>query len=44
MFVKFITGVEPIEKFDEYIEKLKKMNVDRYIEIQQSAYDRYLQR
>lgn len=44
MFVKFITGVEPMENFDKYIENLKKMNVDRYIQMQQNAYERYLSR
>lgn len=41
MMVKFIVGEEPIENFDKYIETLKGMNVDRAIEIQQAALDRF---
>ena len=41
MMVKFIVGEEPIENFDKYIETLKGMNIDRAIEIQQAALDRF---
>lgn len=44
MFVKFITGVEPIEYFDTYISELQNMGLERYIQIEQEAYDRYLTR
>ncbi|MBP3359250.1 MAG: extracellular solute-binding protein [Clostridia bacterium] len=44
MFLKFIMGVEPIDNFDEYVAQLKQRGIDRLIEINQSAYDRYLQR
>lgn len=40
-FFKMVLGAEPIENFDKYMEKLKKMNIDRAIEIQQNALDRY---
>lgn len=42
MLYKFITGTEPMSKYDEYIKVLKSMKVDRMIEIQQNVYNRYL--
>lgn len=44
MFMKFIMGVEPIENFDKYVAQLKKLGIDKYIQIQQAAYDRYQKR
>lgn len=41
MILKFIMGVEPIDKFDEYVEQVKKMKIDRAIELRQAALDRY---
>jgi len=42
MVFKFIMGVEPIEKFDEYIQHCKELGVDEAIQIYQTAYDRYM--
>ncbi len=44
MLFKFITGQEPIENLNQYFEQLKSMNIERAIEIQQAAYDRYKNR
>ncbi len=44
MHVKFFTGVEPIEKFDEYVERIKKLGLDEILEIQNAAYKRYKNR
>ncbi len=44
MFLKFIMGVEPIENYDKFVAQLKDLKIDRYIEIQQAAYDRYMKR
>ena len=44
MRFKFITGQEPIENLDQYFEQLKSMNIERAIEIQQAAYERYKER
>lgn len=41
MILKFITGKEPIEKFDEYVEQIKKMGIDEMINIYQNALERY---
>ncbi|CAG7644392.1 extracellular solute-binding protein [Paenibacillus allorhizosphaerae] len=44
MFVKFVMGKEPIEKFDEYAKRIKEMGSDKVTKIYQDAYDRYNKR
>lgn len=44
MMAKFIMGVEDIEKFDEFKAQLQARGVDKYIEYQQQAYDRFMAR
>ena len=44
MTLKFITGIEPIENFDTYLEQLKTLGLDEARQIQQTALDRYKQR
>jgi putative aldouronate transport system substrate-binding protein len=41
MTLKFIMGQEPLDKFDDFVETIKGMNIDRAIEIKQAALDRY---
>lgn len=41
MFIKFVTGEEPLSNFDTYVETLKKKNIDEIIQIYQNALDRY---
>ncbi len=41
MFLKFIMGTEPLDNFDQYVEQMKKMKVERTIELKQAAVDRY---
>lgn len=41
MTLKFIMGQEPLDKFDEFVQTIKSMNIDRAIEIKQAALDRY---
>lgn len=41
MEAKFITGVEPLSNWDEYVQTVKEMNVDKLIQINQDAYDRW---
>lgn len=38
---KFITGKEPLEGFDEYVNKIKNMGIEDVVKAKQSAYDRY---
>lgn len=44
MFSKFVMGVEPLENFDKFVAEMKKMNIERAIEIRQNCYDRYKER
>lgn len=39
--IAFITGVEPIENFDQFTEDVKSMDIERAIEIQQAGVERY---
>src|SRR5699024_6034196 len=39
MEAKFITGVEPLSNWDDYVETIEGMNVERYVEIYQEAFD-----
>ena len=42
--INFIIGGEPLSNFDQYVSQIKSMNIDRAIEIQQAALDRYVNR
>lgn len=44
MTLQFILGSESLDGFDQYINNLQKMNVERMIEIYQIAYDRFISR
>lgn len=41
MEAKFITGVEPLSNWDNYVDTIEKMNIERYVEIYQNAYNRW---
>lgn len=41
MIAKFILGVEPLEKFDEYVKQCKDLGIDEVLEIYNDAYIRY---
>ncbi|TVX99182.1 extracellular solute-binding protein [Cohnella terricola] len=41
MTLKIILGTESVDKFDNYVEKMKSLKLDRAIEIQKAALDRY---
>ena len=44
MNMKFITGVEPLSNFESFRAELKKLGIERAIELTQNAYDRYMSR
>ena len=44
MLNKFIMGQEPLDKYDDFVSTLRKMNIEKAIKIQQSALDRYNKR
>ena len=37
-------GLRDLNEFDSYVESLKGLNIDRALEIEQAAYERYLAR
>jgi putative aldouronate transport system substrate-binding protein len=41
MTLKIILGSEPVAEFESYVAKMKSLHLDRAIEIQQAALDRY---
>ena len=41
MTTKFIMGEESLDKFEEFVEQVNKMNIDEALQIQQAALDRY---
>ena len=41
MEAKFITGVEPLSNWDDYVKTIESMNVKDYVKIYQDAYDRW---
>lgn len=41
--VAFITGQKPLSEWDAYVKTIQDMGIDRYVEILQTAYDRYLE-
>jgi putative aldouronate transport system substrate-binding protein len=40
----FISNRKPLSEFDDFVAEIKRMNIDRCIEIQQAALDRYYNR
>ncbi len=40
-FLKFVMGQRPLDQFDDYLNELKKMNMEEAISMQQAALDRY---
>ena len=41
MFLKFLFGDESLDNWDDYVSRVKSMNIDRAIEIQEAALARY---
>ena len=39
---KFITGIEPMEKYDGFVQTLKSLGVEEYLEIYNASLQRYL--
>lgn len=44
MLIKFISGIEPLENFDTYLETVKSMGADDLIAMKQEAYNNFLKR
>jgi putative aldouronate transport system substrate-binding protein len=41
MFVRFITGQEPLSNFDDFQARLRQMGIERAIEIKQAGLERF---
>ena len=41
MYLKFIMGQEPLDKFDSFVNELKSIGLDDILKIYQTAYERY---
>ncbi|HEY5583832.1 MAG TPA: hypothetical protein VIK78_04990 [Ruminiclostridium sp.] len=41
MFNKFVMGLEPLDKYDEFVKEIKNMGIDDAIKIKQDMLDRY---
>ncbi|TBL74040.1 extracellular solute-binding protein [Paenibacillus thalictri] len=44
MTLKIVLGTEPVDSFEKYVEKMKSVKIDRAIEIEKAALDRYNKR
>ncbi|PYI50502.1 extracellular solute-binding protein [Paenibacillus flagellatus] len=44
MTLKIVLGTEPLDSFEKYVDKMKSLKIDRAIDIQKSALDRYNKR
>jgi len=44
MVLNFILGVEPLSNYDNFVNQIKSMNIERAIELQQAALDRFNKR
>lgn len=44
MFNSFVTGKTPLSDYSSYVDRLKSMNIDRAVQLEQNAYDRYASR
>lgn len=42
MSLKMILGIEPMEVYDGYLEKIRSLRIERALEIQQTALERYM--
>lgn len=44
MTLRFITGAEPLENFEQYVATVRELGFETYLAAYQNAYDRYLER
>lgn len=44
MDIKFILGTTSLDTFDDYVNQLKKLGIDKAVQLKQTAYDRYQKR
>lgn len=44
MWLKFVMGAEPLDRYDTFVDTLKRMGIEEAVGIYQEAYDRYIDR
>jgi putative aldouronate transport system substrate-binding protein len=42
--LKIILGTESVDNYDKYVLQMKDLGIERALEIQQAAYERYMNR
>ena len=42
MYLKFVIGLEPLDGYEDYVKNIQGMGIERALEIQNAAYQRYL--
>lgn len=42
LIINFITGAEPLSKFDDYVKHVKELGITEAIQITQRAYERHM--
>lgn len=42
--LKIILGTEPVDHYDKSVQQMRDMGIERALDIQQAAYERYLKR
>ena len=44
MIVKFIIGMEPMDRYDAFVDQLKALGIEEVLTVRQAMYDRFLAR
>ncbi|MEF3303792.1 hypothetical protein [Paenibacillus sp. GYB003] len=44
MVNKFIMGVEPLDRFDDFVAAVRRMGIDEAVRLKQAAFDRFVRR
>ena len=42
MVLKFITGAEPLDNFDQYVETIKSLGIEEALAMKQEGYEAYM--
>ena len=42
--VQFVTGRRPLSQWDAYVRDVRNMGADRYVQIYQASYDRFMRK
>ena len=42
MLIKFVKGIEPLDRFDDFVKTLERLGIEDVLKVEQQKYDRYL--